>query len=668
MTTTPSRHPATPDRPLTRVLVANRGEIARRVLRTCHHLGLTTVAVYADPDASAAHVREAGAAVRLPGDAPADTYLRGDLVIAAARAAGADAVHPGYGFLSENAAFARAVRDAGLIWIGPDPEAIEAMASKTRAKRLMADAGVPLLGPLDPGAVTEADLPVLVKAAAGGGGRGMRVVDALDELPAALEAAAAEALSAFGDGEVLVEPYLPSGRHVEVQILGDRHGTVLALGTRDCSLQRRHQKVIEEAPAPGLADALRARLHEAATAAARAIGYTGAGTVEFLVADGQAYFLEMNTRLQVEHPVTEAVHGVDLVALQLAVAEGQALPAAPPPAHGHAVEARLYAEDPAAGWAPQTGTVHRLDVPGADRAHLPGREPAPLRLDAGYEAGDTVGVHYDAMLAKVIAWGPTRAAAVRRLAGALARARLHGPATNRDLLVRSLEHPDFRTLAGLDTAFYTRHLGTLTRAADDGRHAAVAAALADAAQAAAGSRLAAGAWRNLRSEDPVRRYRADDGTEYEIRYRPGRHHWTLPEAGDPRVVSVTPDGVVLADGAEAGGVERRYAVSRAGGRVHVDGPHGGRSLTPVPRHPDTAPRQAPGSLLAPMPGTVVRVADGLAEGGAVTEGQPLVWLEAMKMEHRILAPASGTLTALHARPGHQVEVGALLAVVQEEPA
>ncbi|MFD5025862.1 acetyl/propionyl/methylcrotonyl-CoA carboxylase subunit alpha [Streptomyces sp. NPDC058373] len=668
MTTTPPITDEPQGTPLTSVLVANRGEIARRVIRTCRHLGLATTAVYADPDASAAHVRDADAAVRLPGDAPAGTYLRGDLVIAAARAAGADAIHPGYGFLSENAAFARAVQDAQLTWIGPDPEAIEAMASKTRAKKLMAAAGVPLLGPLDPDTLTDNDLPVLVKAASGGGGRGMRVVTRRDDLPAALEAAAAEALSAFGDGEVFVEPYLPSGRHVEVQILGDRHGTVWTLGTRDCSLQRRHQKVVEEAPAPGLPDALRERLHEAAAAAARAIGYTGAGTVEFLVADGQAYFLEMNTRLQVEHPVTEAVHGVDLVALQLAVAEGQALPAAPPPARGHAVEARLYAEDPAADWAPQTGTVHRLDLPGADRDHLPGREPAPLRLDTGYEAGDTVGVHYDAMLAKVIAWGPTRAAAIRRLAAALTRARLHGPATNRDLLVRSLAHPDFTTLAGLDTAFYTRHLDTLTRPADDARPAAVAAALADAAHAAARSRLGAGGWRNLRSEDPVRRYRADDGTAYEIRYRPGRHGWVLPGEGDPRPVSVTPDAVVLADGSAAGAVERQYEVTRSGGRVHVDGPHGTRSLTPVSRHPDTAARQAPGSLLAPMPGTVVRVADGLAEGSAVTAGQPLVWLEAMKMEHRVLAPASGTLTALHARPGHQVEVGALLAVVQEEPA
>lgn len=668
MTTTHPDTPEAPAAPLTRVLVANRGEIARRVIRTCRHLGLATVAVYADPDASAAHVRDADAAVRLPGDAPADTYLRGDLVIAAARAAGADAVHPGYGFLSENAAFARAVQDAGLTWIGPGPQAIEAMASKTRAKKLMAAAGVPLLGPLDPAAVTDADLPVLVKAASGGGGRGMRVVRRRADLPAALEGAAAEALSAFGDGEVFVEPYLPSGRHVEVQILGDRHGTVWALGTRDCSLQRRHQKVIEEAPAPGLPDALRESLHEAATAAARAIGYTGAGTVEFLVAEGQAYFLEMNTRLQVEHPVTEAVHGIDLVALQLAVAEGQKLPSAPPPAHGHAVEARLYAEDPAADWAPQTGTVHRLDLPGADPAHLPGRQPAPLRLDSGYEAGDSVGVHYDAMLAKVIAWGPTRAAAVRRLAAALTRARLHGPATNRDLLVRSLAHPDFQSLAGLDTAFYTRHLDTLTRPAHDHRRAAVAATLADAAHAAAHSRLAAGAWRNLRSEEPVRRYRADDGEAYEVRYRPGRHGWTLPGAGEPRVVSVTPDTVVLAEGQEPGGVEHRYEITRTGGRVYVDGPHGTRRLTPVSRHPDTAARQVPGSLLAPMPGTVVRVADGLAEGAAVTAGQPLVWLEAMKMEHRVLAPASGTLTALHARPGHQVEVGALLAVVQEETA
>ncbi|MGW3624238.1 ATP-binding protein, partial [Streptomyces sp. NPDC000880] len=320
---------------ITSVVVANRGEIACRVFRTCRELGISTVAVYSDADASALHVREADAAVRLPGAAPADTYLRGDLIVKAALAAGADAVHPGYGFLSENAEFARAVTDAGLVWVGPPPEAIEAMASKTRAKQLMGGA------PLDPSAVTDADLPLLVKAVAGGGGRGMRVVRELASLAGELEAARSEAASAFGDGEVFLEPYIERGRHVEVQVLADAYGTVWALGTRDCSLQRRHQKVIEESPAPGLPDALVATLHESAVTAARAVGYRGAGTVEFLISpQGGAHFLEMNTRLQVEHPVTEAVFGIDLVALQLQVAEGDALPPGPPVERGHAVEAR----------------------------------------------------------------------------------------------------------------------------------------------------------------------------------------------------------------------------------------------------------------------------------------------------------------------------------------
>src|SRR5690606_14174376 len=349
---------------ITTLLVANRGEIACRVMRTCRAMGIRTVAVHSDADADALHTREADAAVRLPGTTPADTYLRGDLVVKAALAAGADAVHPGYGFLSENPGFARAVRDAGLTWIGPPPEAIEAMASKTRAKELMG------VEPLKE--VTEADLPVLVKAAAGGGGRGMRVVRRLADLDAELAAARAEAASAFGDGEVFTEPYVEGGRHVEVQVLADTHGTVWALGTRDCSLQRRHQKVIEEAPAPGLPPRLTEELHALAVRAARAVSYVGAGTVEFLVADGRAHFLEMNTRLQVEHPVTEDVFGIDLVAEQIRIAEGRPLDGEPPRPHGHAVEARLYAEDPARQWDPQTGHA-------PPRPRAPARARPPLR-------------------------------------------------------------------------------------------------------------------------------------------------------------------------------------------------------------------------------------------------------------------------------------------------
>ncbi|MGW2708139.1 acetyl/propionyl/methylcrotonyl-CoA carboxylase subunit alpha [Streptomyces sp. NPDC001356] len=607
------------------VLVANRGEIACRVFRTCRASGIRTVAVHSDADENALHARVADTAVRLPGAAPAETYLRGDLIVKAALASGADAVHPGYGFLSENAGFARAVLDAGLVWIGPPPEAIEAMASKTRAKRLLG------IEPLRE--VTEADLPVLVKAAAGGGGRGMRIVRRLDELPAALEGARAEAASAFGDGEVFVEPYLEHGRHVEVQILADTHGTVWALGTRDCSLQRRHQKVVEEAPAPGLPTALRQELRTLAVRAARAVSYTGAGTVEFLVADGRAHFLEMNTRLQVEHPVTEAVFGLDLVAEQIRIAEGHALGTEPPHARGHAVEARLYAEDPARDWAPQTGTLHRLAV------------PEGVRLDTGYTDGDTIGVHYDPMLAKVVAHAPTRAEAVRRLAGALESAVVHGPVTNRDLLVRSLRHPEF-TSGRMDTGFYDRHLGALTEPARD-PHALLAAALADAH-----GRSRFGGWRNVPSQPQVKRYEMD-GEEHEVRYRHTREGLA---ADGVRVVHADAGLVVL----EADGVRRRFEVSRYGDQVHVNTVR----LTALPRFPDPTTQLAPGSLVAPMPGTVVRIAEGLTEGATVQAGQGLIWLEAMKMQHQISAPAAGTLSTLNARPGQQVEPGTVLAVVQ----
>ncbi|MFH9223097.1 acetyl/propionyl/methylcrotonyl-CoA carboxylase subunit alpha [Streptomyces lydicus] len=615
---------------ITSVLVANRGEIACRVFRTCRELGIRTVAVHSDPDAEALHVRAADLAVRLPGATPADTYLRADLVVQAALDAGVDAVHPGYGFLSENAGFARAVLDAGLVWIGPPPEAIEAMASKTRAKELMG------IAPLRD--VTADDLPVLVKAAAGGGGRGMRIVTQLADLEAELAAARAEAGSAFGDDEVFVEPYLggdAGARHVEVQLLADAHGTVWVLGTRDCSLQRRHQKVIEEAPAPGLAPGLDRELHETAVRAARAVDYVGAGTVEFLVVDGRAHFLEMNTRLQVEHPVTEAVFGIDLVALQLRVAEGHPLEGEPPAPRGHAVEARLYAEDPAAGWAPQTGTLHRLTVPG-------------VRLDTGYADGDPIGVHYDAMLAKAVAHAPTRAEAVRRLAGALERAAVHGPATNRDLLVRSLRHPEFAD-ARMDTGFYDRHLDALT-APDPDPWAPLAAALADAH-----GRSRFGGFRNLPAQPQTKRYRTEpDGAEHEVRYRHTRDGLA---ADGVQVVHADAGRVVL----ETGGVRRTFTVARYGDRVHVNG----TALTELPRFPDPAAQTAPGSLLAPMPGTVVRIADGLTEGARVEAGQTLLWLEAMKMEHKITAPAAGTLTALPVRTGRQVEVGALLAVVTD---
>ncbi|UVS78082.1 biotin carboxylase N-terminal domain-containing protein [Actinokineospora sp. UTMC 2448] len=633
---------------ITSVLVANRGEIARRVFRTARELGLGTVAVFSDPDADAPHVAEADTAVRLPGAAPSDTYLRADLLVRAAVDAGADAVHPGYGFLSENAAFARAVTEAGLTWVGPPAAAIEAMGSKIEAKRIMADAGVPVLAEL--AEVTEADLPVLVKASAGGGGRGMRIVRTLAELPGALEAARSEAGSAFGDPTVFCEPYIERGRHIEVQVLADAHGTVWAVGERECSIQRRHQKVVEEAPSPLVSDEMRAGLFDAARKAAKAIDYTGAGTVEFLADEtGRFFFLEMNTRLQVEHPVTEAVTGLDLVRWQLAIAEGAALPADPPPTNGHAIEVRLYAEDPAADWRPQSGTLHDFAVP-------PG-----VRVDSGVEPGSVVSVHYDPMLAKVIAWAPDRTSAARTLAGALVKTRVHGVTTNRDLLVTVLRHPAF--LAGeTDTAFFDRH-GLSALAAplldkEDVELCALAAALADAEANRASARVLGripGGWRNVVSQPQVKRFTSAHG-EHEARYTLG-----VPD-GPATLVSASPGLVVL----EVNGVRRRFAVARHGDVSYVDTDGGSVALTHVSPFTDPADQVAAGSLLAPMPGTVVRVA--VAAGERVSAGQPLLWLEAMKMEHRIDAPADGVVTELGVGAGDQVDVGRVLAVVSEEEA
>ena len=439
----------------TRVLVANRGEIARRVFATCRRLGIGTVAVYTDPDAGSPHVAEADARVRLEGR---NGYLDAQQLIAAARAAGADAVHPGYGFLSENPDFAAAVLDAGLTWIGPPVAAVAAMGSKIEAKKMMAAAGVPVLDELDPDTVTADQLPVLIKASAGGGGRGMRVVRELSELPAQVEAARREAQSAFGDPTVFCERYLATGHHVEVQVLADEHGTVWAVGERECSIQRRHQKIIEEAPSPLVerTPGMRDKLFDAARLAATAIGYTGAGTVEFMADDGgDFFFLEMNTRLQVEHPVTEATTGLDLVGLQLQVADGGHLDPEPPPSRGYSIEARLYAEDPAKGWQPQAGPVHRFEVPNTTTQFGP-LDGLGVRVDTGIVDGSEVSVFYDPMLAKVISYAPIRRQAAGLLADALARTRIHGVRTNRDLLVNVLRHPAFLDGA-TDTAFFDTH-------------------------------------------------------------------------------------------------------------------------------------------------------------------------------------------------------------------
>lgn len=634
------------------VLVANRGEIARRVFETCRRLGIGTVAVYTDPDAGSPHVAEADARVRLEGN---NGYLDSAQIIAAAKASGADAVHPGYGFLSENPDFAAAVIDAGLTWIGPPVNAVQAMGSKIEAKKMMAAAGVPVLAELDPSTVTADQLPVLVKASAGGGGRGMRVVRELSDLPSEVAAAQREAQSAFGDPTVFCERYLAAGHHVEVQVLADSHGTVWSVGERECSIQRRHQKVIEEAPSPLVerTPGMREKLFDAARLAAEAIGYAGAGTVEFMADEkGDFFFLEMNTRLQVEHPVTEATTGLDLVELQILVADGGRLDAEPPASRGSSIEARLYAEDPAKGWQPQAGTVHRFDVPGQ------------VRVDTGIEDGSVVSIFYDPMLAKVISYAPTRRQAATVLADALARTRIHGLRTNRDLLVNVLRHPAFLDGA-TDTAFFDTHGLDILAAplADAGVVAlsALAAALADAAHNRSSAKVfgaAPSGWRNLASGYQSRTYRDAAGDDVPVRYRFTRTGVELPDDDGVSLLSATPDRVVLS----VNGVDRTFDVTTHGDQVFVDSPLGPVQLTAAPRFPDPDDAVAHGSLLAPMPGSVVRV--GAAVGDTVTAGQPLIWLEAMKMEHTIAAPEDGVLAELNVAAGQQVEVGAILARVE----
>jgi len=647
---------------ITSVLVANRGEIARRVFSTCRRLGIGTVAVYTDPDAGSPHVAEADARVRI------DSYLDGPELIEAALCAGADAVHPGYGFLSENAGFARAVNDAGLRWIGPPPAAVEAMGSKIEAKKLMAAAGVPVLAELDAAEVTQEQLPMLVKASAGGGGRGMRVVETLAELAEQVLAAQREAQSFFGDPTVFCERYLPRGRHIEVQVMADLHGTVWAVGERECSIQRRHQKIIEEAPSPLVQriPAMRERLFTAARLAATAVGYTGAGTVEFLAdEDGEFFFLEMNTRLQVEHPVTELTTGLDLVELQLGVADGEALPATPPQTTGHSIEARLYAEDPARSWQPQAGQIHHFDVPGT-ATHFGPLTQIGIRLDSGVIDGSEVSIHYDPMLAKVISFAPTRSRAVQVLADTLARTRVHGLRTNRDLLVNVLRHPGF--LAGdIDTAFFDTHGLDRLAAPLAGEREVRLALIAAAVAAAAHNRATAGVmahfpsgWRNVISADQRRVFRDADGTEHRVSYRVTRTGTSLPEDAGIIVVSATPDRVNL----EHEAVMTSFMVSRYGENVYVDSPLGSVSFTSVPRFPVPGSEIRQGSLLAPMPGSVIRLGADL--GDTVAAGQPLIWLEAMKMEHTITAPAGGVLTQICVAVGQQVEVGAVLARVETQ--
>ncbi len=635
-------------------------------MATCREMGIDTVAVYSEADADATFVAEADLAVPIGASAPSESYLRGDRVLEAAKRTGADAIHPGYGFLSENADFARSVIDAGLIWVGPPPAAIDAMGSKIAAKQLMAEAGVPLLPSVeltgvDPAqaidAVSSIGYPLLIKASAGGGGRGMRVVRSAGELAAAVSGAVREAESAFGDGTIYAEKFVAPSKHVEVQIFGDASGSVIHLGERECSVQRRHQKVIEEAPSPSIDAETRTALHAAAVAAGAAIGYVNAGTVEFLLdPDGGFYFLEVNTRLQVEHPVTEAVTGMDLVRLQLDVAAGGLVPAQdsiPAPA-GHAIEARVYAEDPRADYMPSVGVVSLFSVPG------------DVRVDAAFDTSGEVSAHYDAMIAKVVAHAPTREEAARALARSLRSTRLIGIEHNLALLVRTLTHPDFA--GGGDTELLERagpaEIGRPLVEGADLDASLLAAALTAQARRRAEVDVTRGVSSGFRNVATSPQHAAFEvGTDiHQVTYRLTRDG--LSDASvDGRDIDASIHRL-SADSADlvVAGVRQRFDIAGDGTRLAVSGGSGVVVANRVRRFTEPTADVASGSLVASMPGTIRAV--NVAVGDTVVAGQTVVVMEAMKMEMSIDATTEGTVTSVHVAEGDAVDAGAPLVVIE----
>ena len=639
-----------------KILIANRGEIACRIIRTCRRLGVSTVAVYSSADRGALHAEMADEAIRIGAAPSSESYLNIDAIVAAASSSGAQAIHPGYGFLSENPLLAEACGEAGIVFIGPSPSAIRAMGSKAQAKRIMAAAGVPVLpgdtAPNQDDAALAASagsvgFPVIVKPAAGGGGRGMRVVCHGSDLPAALASARREALSSFGDDTLLIEKYVENPRHIEVQVFGDSYGDVVHLFERDCSAQRRHQKVIEEAPAPGLPEQVRSGLYEASVAAARAVGYVGAGTVEFLLGpDGDFHFMEMNTRLQVEHPVTEQVTGTDLVEWQLRVAAGQRLPLSQDEivCGGHSIEARLYAEDPARDFAPGVGKLAHLQLPADSDA---------IRVDTGVREGDEVTVFYDPMIAKIVATGANREDACQNLSGALASIQIAGPATNERFLRAIVDHPEFRA-GGIDTGFIARHGDDLTAAPETPDEALRAlAAFAELSREvpvsdaspwaqATGWRLGGG----------YRKITLRAGESRDVFALSGG---CLTRNGSP----VAASGAWRADGAfdaSIGGRDFCAVVVRDGIELTVfaDGCRYDLEIDD-PLDARAAGGTDGGSLFAHMPGVVVAVF--VNEGAEVAAGTPLLAVEAMKVEHTVRAPADGTVTAIHYSQGDRVAEG-----------
>ncbi len=658
-----------------KILIANRGEIACRIIRTARKMGIRTVAVYSDADRDAMHVALADEAIAI-GPAPArSSYLDAEKIIAAAQASGAQAIHPGYGFLSENAGFAEACASAGIIFIGPTPDAIRAMGGKSEAKALMAQAGVPVVpgyhgeDQADEKLAGEAEAigyPVLLKASAGGGGKGMRVVREKREFAAELAGAKREALAAFGNDRMLIEKYLERPRHVEVQVFADGHGNCLSLFERDCSIQRRHQKVIEEAPAPGLPDTLRQRMYNAAVTAARAIDYRGAGTVEFLLdPSGAFYFMEMNTRLQVEHPVTEYITGLDLVEWQIRVANGEALPDdwGNLRINGHAIEARIYAEDPAHDFLPSIGTVSHLAFP---------EEGPHLRIDSGIRTGDAISVHYDPMIAKLIVWDYDRPSAVRRLRLTLEKLAICGVTSNAAFLTR-LAGLDAFAAAELDTGFIARNEAALFAPGATSENEIALSTLGLLLSRRNGAKPQAdpySPWNNTNSfrlNAPARetlRFVLDqqpvdvavthepDGFSLEIGTRAIRAHGSISQDGTLRAT---------VDGRQR---KCRFFASDNGHALFLDGEHYRISQPDPVDVADTSTHT--GGLEAPMPGVIRAILS--KQGAAVEAGDALVVMEAMKMEHTIRAPAKGTVTAINCAEGNMVEAGAMLVDFEPEGA
>ncbi|MGE5324362.1 MAG: acetyl/propionyl/methylcrotonyl-CoA carboxylase subunit alpha [Actinomycetota bacterium] len=627
-----------------RILIANRGEIAVRIIRTCCAMGIESVAVFSDFDRDALHVRLADQAVLIGGPAPRDSYLNIEAILKAAKTSHADAIHPGYGFLAENADFAAACEQAGITFIGPHSSVIRAMGSKDEGRRLAQQAGVPVVPSAAEKDFAKLGLPVLIKASAGGGGRGMRIVRTAAEFPQAFQSARGEAERAFGDGALLVEKYVEGARHVEIQILGDHHGNVIHLFERDCSAQRRHQKIIEESPSAALTPEIRKRMGDAALALGRKMGYTSAGTIEFLLApSGEFYFIEVNTRIQVEHPVTEMITGLDLVRLQIEIAQGMPLPAETPQQNGHAIEARLYAEDPANGFLPSTGTVHVWSPPeGIDG----------LRIDSGVEQGDEIGVYYDPLLAKVIAHASDRDSAINKLVYALKHFAAQGLQTNREFLISLLESSEFRSgqiHTGTDLVIYARDQEPEARAALDQICAVVLHAWIERTEHSQRKVLPSipPRYRNNPYPNPPMKLEMD-GREVST---PATHpavrilHWNDSEA------------TVLLDT-----VRHQFRIRRHGDEYFMHSRLGQRRIRRLSRYPQNAGAARHQSANSPMPGQVLRI--NVAQGQRVKPGDSLIVLEAMKMEQNISATMDGIVAAILVKPGEIVAPGQMLVEIQ----